>query len=127
MKIICDKNNPEKIVIDISTDPEESDDLRFKNIVIMSDYEDLDEFKNKIINEYRENKRKEREQRFENISQEKFGEVQGQISELINIIQEELKLENFQELFDYADFLIRKETYRQILDSMNKNIKIKKK
>jgi hypothetical protein len=127
MKIICDKNNPEKIVIDISTDPEESDDLRFKNIVIMSDYEDLDEFKNKIINEYRENKRKEREERFENISQEKFGEVQGQISELINIIQEELKLENFQELFDYADFLIRKETYRQILDSMNKNIKIKKK
>lgn len=127
MKIICDKNNPEKIVIDISTDPEESDDLRFKNIVIMSDYEDLDEFKKTIIDKYLEDERRKQDERFEEIDDLMFVEICDQLVELLDLAYEKLKIGNLKDLHDYVMFLNRKDTYRQISEAIKKNVKIKKK
>lgn len=127
MKIIPDKNNPERIVIDISTNPEESDDLRFKNIGIMCDYDDLDEFKKKIIDRYLEDERRKRDKRFEEIDDQMFPEVADQAVELLDLMYEKLKIDNFRDLHDYVDFLDRKQTYQRISNSIKKNIKIKNK
>jgi hypothetical protein len=127
MKITHDKNSPERIVIDISTNPEESDDLRFKNIGIMCDYEDLDEFKKTIIDGYLEDERRKRDERFEGIDERIFAEISDQLLELLNTVYEKLKIDNLKDLHDYINFLNRKHTYRQISEAIRKNIKIKKK
>ena len=127
MKIIHDKNSPERIVIDISTNPEESDDLRFKNIAIMSDYDDLDEFKKTIIDKYLEDERRKRDERFEEIDELMFVEISDQIVELLDAASEKLKIDNLKDLHDYVMFLNRKHTYRQISAAIQKNVKIKKK
>lgn len=127
MKIIHDKNSPEKIVIDISTNPEESDDLRFKNIAIMSDYDDLYEFKKTIIDKYLEDKRRKQDERFEEIDELMFVEIGDKLVEILDLAHEKLKIDNLKDLHDYVMFLNRKHTYRQISDSIKKNVKNKKK